>query len=97
VYDKPEYSCCAFTTNMTRRIALLTWFYNRRASAENLIKETENDAAISDHSSARWATNCIYFQLAMLAYNFNCWLILFNREEESTVETLGHTMMATAR
>ena len=41
--------------------------------------------------------NCIYFQLAMLAYNLNCWLMLFNREEQATVETLGHTTLATAR
>ena len=41
--------------------------------------------------------NCIYFQLAMLAYNLNCWLMLFNREEQATVATLGHTTLATAR
>ena len=41
--------------------------------------------------------NCIYFQLAMLAYNLNCWLMLFNREEQAKVETLGHTTLATAR
>ena len=41
--------------------------------------------------------NCIYFQLAMLAYNFNCWLMLFNREEQATVETLGHMTLATTR
>jgi hypothetical protein len=22
--------------------------------------------------------NCVHFQLAMLAYNLNCWLLLFN-------------------
>jgi hypothetical protein len=41
--------------------------------------------------------NCIYFQLAMLAYNLNCWLMLFNREEEATVESLRHTTLAMAR
>ncbi len=34
--------------------------------------------------------NCIYFQFAMLAYNLNCWLMLFNPEEDAKVETLGH-------
>ena len=42
-----------------------------------------------------WAA--IYFQLTMLAYNLNCWLMLFNREEQAKVETLGHTTLATAR
>ena len=41
--------------------------------------------------------NCNHFQLAMLAYNLNCWLMLFNREEEAKVETLKHTTLAPAR
>ena len=38
-----------------------------------------------------------WFQMAMLAYNLNCWLMLFNREEEAKVETMRHTTLATAR
>jgi hypothetical protein len=39
-----------------------------------------------------------HFQLAMLAYNLNCWLMLFNREEEAKVEQLGHiTLGCSAR
>lgn len=97
LFDTPEYSYRVFVTNMSGGIALLTWFYNQRAGAENLIKEAKNDAGMADHPSGRWAMNCIYFQLAMLAYNLNCWLMLFNREEQATVETLGHTTLATAR
>jgi len=33
----------------------------------------------------------------MLAYNLNCWLQLFHREENATVETMQHTTLATAR
>jgi hypothetical protein len=33
----------------------------------------------------------------MLAYNLNCWLMLFNREEQAKLETLRHTTLATAR
>jgi len=97
LFDTPEYSYRVFVTNMSGGIAMLTWFYNQRAGAENLIKEAKNDAGMADHPSGRWAINCIFFQLAMLAYNLNCWLMLFNREEEATVETLGHTTLATAR
>jgi hypothetical protein len=97
LFDTPEYSYRVFVTNMNGGIALLTWFYNQRAGAENLIKEAKNDAGITAHPSGRWPMNCIYFQLAMLAYNLNCWLMLFNREEEAKVETLGHTTLATAR
>ena len=41
--------------------------------------------------------NCTHFQMAMLAYNLNCWLMLFNREEQARTEDLRHTTLATAR
>jgi hypothetical protein len=97
LFDTPEYSYRVFVTNMKDAIPLLAWFYNQRAGAENLIKEANNDAGLAAHPSTRWAMNCIHFQLAMLAYNLNCWLMLFNREEKATVETLRHTTLATTR
>jgi hypothetical protein len=33
----------------------------------------------------------------MLAYNLNCWLLLFQREEGIQVDKLQHTTLATAR
>ena len=33
----------------------------------------------------------------MPAYNLNCWLQLFSREESVAVETMKHTTLATAR
>ena len=38
-----------------------------------------------------------HFQLVMLAYNLNCWLLLFQREADATPEKLRHTTLATAR
>jgi hypothetical protein len=83
--------------NMKDPLPLLVWFYNQRAGAENLIKEANNDAGLAAHPSARWTMNCNHFQLAMLAYNLNCWLMLFNREEQARTEDLQHTTLATAR
>ena len=97
LFETEEYSYRVFVTNISAGIGPLVWFYNQRAGAENLIKEAKNDAGIADHPSGRWSMNCIFFQLAMLAYNLNCWLMLFNREEQATVEKLGHTTMATTR
>ncbi|MEK7403601.1 MAG: transposase [Acidobacteriota bacterium] len=57
----------------------------------------ENHAGLAAHPSGRWATNRVHFQLAMLAYNLNCWLMLFNRDEQAKVEELRHTALATAR
>ena len=41
--------------------------------------------------------NANWFQIVMLAYNLNCWLQLFHREESAPVETMRHTTLATAR
>jgi hypothetical protein len=97
LFDTPEYTYRVFVTNMKRAIDLVVWFYAQRAGAENLIKEANNDAGLAAHPSGRWATNCVHFQLVMLAYNLNCWLLLFQREEGVAVDDLGHTRLATAR
>lgn len=86
-----------FVTDMPDAIGLLVWHYDQRASAENLIKEANNDAGLAAHPSRQWAANCVHFQLAMLAYNLNCWLLLFQRDEKTPVEELRHTTLAVAR
>ncbi len=63
-----------------------------------MIKEANNDAGLAVHPSHRFDVNSAHFQLAMLAYNLNCWLMLFQRDDEMTdVTTLQHTTLATAR
>jgi len=86
-----------FVTNMKDPVYMLVWFYNQRAGAGNLGKEANNDAGLAANPSARWAMNCNDFQLAMLAYNLNCWLLLFQREETAQVAELKHTTLAVAR
>lgn len=97
LFDTPAYTYRVFVTNMKAPIDALVGFYRQRATAENLIKEANNDAGLAAHPSARWAMNCIHFQIAMLAYNLNCWLLLFNREEQATLSELPHTTLATTR
>jgi len=97
LFDTPEYSYRVFVTNLGFPIDVVVGFYRDRAGAENLIKEANNDAGLAAHPSGRWAMNCVHFQLAMLAYNLNCWLMLFNREEKAKTEDLHHTTLATAR
>ena len=97
LFDTTEYSYRVFVTNLEFPIDVVVGFYRQRAGAENLIKEANNDAGLAAHPSARWAMNCVHFQLAMLAYNLNCWLMLFNREEQAKTEDLHHTTLATAR
>lgn len=97
LFDTPRYTYRVFVTDMDGPLDALVWFYNRRAGAENLIKEANNDAGLAAHPSNRWMMNANWFQIAMLAYNLNCWLLLFNREESEDVESLRHTTLATAR
>ena len=97
LFETADYTYRVFVTNLNDAVELLVWFYNQRGGAENLIKEANNDAGLAAYPSARWAMNCNHFQLAMLAYNLNCWLMLFNREEEARVEDLKHITLATAR
>jgi hypothetical protein len=97
LFDTPEYTYRVFVTDMDAPIDVVVGFYRLRAGAENLIKEANNDAGLAAHPSARWTMNCVHFQLAMLAYNLNCWLMLFNREEQAKIADLRHTTLATAR
>jgi len=97
LFNTPEYTYRVFVTNLDAAIDVVVGFYRQRAGAENLIKEANNDAGLAAHPSARWAMNCVHFQLAMLAYNLNCWLMLFNREEQSKVDEVRHTTLVTAR
>ncbi len=97
LFETTDYRYRVFVTNLRQAVDLLVWFYNQRAGAENLIKEANNDAGLAAYPSARWPMNCNHFQLAMLAYNLNCWLMLFNREEKARAEDLKHTTLATSR
>ena len=97
LFATSSYAYRVFVTNLAEPIAAVVWFYNQRAGAENLIKEANNDAGLAAHPSRRFDMNRNHFQLVMLAYNLNCWLLLFQREADATVETLRHTTLATAR
>jgi hypothetical protein len=97
LFDTPEYTYRVFVTDMDGPLDALAGFYRGRATAENLIKEANNDAGLAAHPSRRWMMNANWFQIVMLAYNLNCWLMLFHREESQKVDEMRHTTLATAR
>ena len=80
LFETRDYAYRVFVTNMKHPVDVLVWFYNQRGGAENLIKEANNDAGLAAYPSARWAMNCVHFQMAMLAYNLNCHLGPLARE-----------------
>ena len=97
LFETSQYKYRVFVTDLTDPLDFVVWFYNQRGGAENLIKEANNDAGLAAHPSGRFDVNSNHFQLAMLAYNLNCWLMLFNREPQADATALRHTTLATAR
>jgi hypothetical protein len=97
LFATSQYQYRVFVTDFGEPAAHVAWFYNQRAGAENLIKEANNDAGLAAHPSGRFDMNRNHFQLAMLAYNLNCWLLLFQREPQADPSKLRHITLATAR
>jgi hypothetical protein len=97
LFETSQYKYRVFVTDFSDPIYFVVWFYNQRGGAENLIKEANNDAGLTAHPSGRFDVNGNHFQLAMLAYNLNCWLMLFNREPQADATALRHTTLATSR
>jgi len=97
LFETSQYTYRVFVTDLGEPTDFVTWFYNQRASAENLIQEANNDAGLAAHPSGRFDVNRNHFQMAMLAYNLNCWLMLFNRQPEADVTKLRHITLATSR
>ena len=97
LFATSQYKYRVFVTDMNDPIYFVVWFYSQRGGAENLIKEANNDAGLAAYPSGRFDVNSNHFQLAMLAYNLNCWLMLFNREPQANATELRHTTLATSR
>jgi hypothetical protein len=97
LFETAPYKYRVFVTNLKDPIGYVVGFYNQRAGSENLIKEANNDAGLAAHPSGRFDVNRNHFQLAMLAYNLNCWLMLFNREAKTDASNLRHTTLAISR
>jgi hypothetical protein len=97
LFETSQYKYRVFVTDFVEPIDFVVWFYGQRGGAENLIKEANNDAGLMAHPSGRFDVNSNHFQLAMLAYNLNCWLMLFNREPQIDATELRHTTLATSR
>jgi hypothetical protein len=97
LFETSQYKYRVFVTDMSDPVYFVVWFYGQRGAAENLIKEANNDAGLTAHPSGRFEVNSNHFQLAMLAYNLNCWLMLFNREPQTDATELKHTTLATSR
>ena len=94
LFEGEKYSYRAFVTNWKTSVASVVQGYAGRAAAENLIKEANNDAGLASVPGRNFMANRNFFFLAMLAYNLNRWLMLFNH---AGTEPYHRTMLRTAR
>jgi len=81
LFETSQYKYRVFVTDFVEPIDFVVWFYGQRGGSENLIKEANNDAGLAAHPSGRFDVNSNHFQLAMLAYNLNCWLSCRDRHD----------------
>jgi Transposase DDE domain group 1 len=51
LFETSQYKYRVFVTDLTDPIYFVVWLYNGRGSAENLIKEANNDAGLAAHPS----------------------------------------------
>ena len=89
-----KYLYRAFITNMKENPWKLIEFYDGRAGCENLIKEAMHDVGMSSVPSKDFTANCNYFQLGIIAYNFNRWLQILSLDGE---EKYTRTKLETQR
>jgi len=94
LFASTQYMYRVFVTNWKTSPASVVEGYAGRAAAENLIKEANNDAGLAAVPGRSFITNKNFFFLAMLAYNLNRWLMLFNHVGK---EPYRRTMLSTAR
>jgi hypothetical protein len=57
LFSTKQFKYRVFVTNMTEPIDEVVWFYNQGAEAENLIKESTNDAGMAAHPSRLFGTS----------------------------------------
>lgn len=94
LFEGERYAYRVFVTNWKTSVASVVQGYAGRAAAENLIKEANNDAGLASVPGRNFTANRNFFFLAMLAYNLNRWLMLFNHAGK---EGYRRTMLRTAR
>ena len=94
LFASEQYTYRVFVTNRKTSPASVVEGYAGRAAAENLIKEANNDAGITSVPGRNFLVNKNFFFMAMLAYNLNRWVMLFNHVGK---EGYQRTMLSTAR
>ena len=73
LFQMGRYTYQVFVTNLTLTSLNLWRFYNRRATAELIIRELKEAYALGKIPTQDFAANECFFQIALLAYNLLNW------------------------
>jgi hypothetical protein len=91
LFQMEGYSYQVFVTHLGLKPLNLWRFYNRRATAELIIRELKEAYALGKIPTQDFAANECFFQVALLAYNLLNWfqrLCLPPRWQRSTLQRL---------
>ena len=82
---------------MSDPIYFVAWFHRQARWRQKPNQRSQQPCGLAAHPSSRFDVNGNHFQMAMLAYNLNCWLMLFNGEPQADAAELRDTTLATSR
>jgi Transposase DDE domain group 1 len=81
MFEDIAYKYRVFVTDLCRKPHKVVTEYDGRANIESLIEESKNQIAMAKIPGKSFATNAIFMQVVLLAFNLNKWLQLIGRIE----------------
>lgn len=81
LFEDIAYKYRVFVTDLRRKPHKIVTEYDGRASIESLIEESKNQIAMAKIPGKSFATNALFMQVVLLAFNLNKWLQLIGRLE----------------
>ena len=96
LFQMGRYTYQVFVTNLGLRPLNLWRFYNRRATAELIIRELKDAYALGKIPTKDFAANEAFFQIALLAYNLLNWfkrLCVPTRWQRATLQRMRQRLL----
>jgi hypothetical protein len=81
MFEDISYKYRVFVTDLRRKPQKVVTEYDGRANIESLIEESKNQIALAKIPGKSFATNAVFMQVVLLAFNLNKWLQLIGRIE----------------
>lgn len=96
LFKLAKYTYQVIATNLKLKPVNVWRFYNRRATAELVIRELKEGYATGKIPTKHFEANAAFFQITLLAYNLLTWfkrLCLPEKYQRMTIESLRHRLL----